>query len=72
MNEPRVYPCRGGETLEDIINPRKISRGGGRKRLNPKLGALKAGGSGHCFLEGKYTVREKEMLQRAASYPSKR
>lgn len=67
VNEPRVYPCRGGETLEDIINPRKISKSE-VERLNPKLGALKAG-TKVLLPPGKYTVREKEMLQGCGILP---
>tara|TARA_Y100001954_G_scaffold19055_1_gene17463 strand:+ start:9277 stop:9843 length:567 start_codon:yes stop_codon:yes gene_type:complete len=67
VNEPRVYPCRGGETLEDIINPRKISKSE-VERLNPMLGALKAG-TKVLLPPGKYTVREKEMLQGCGILP---
>jgi len=67
VNEPRVYPCRGGETLEEIINPRKISKSE-IERLNPKLGALKAG-TKILLPPGKYTVREKEMLQGCGILP---
>jgi len=70
INEPRVYPTRGGETIEDIITPRKISKAE-VERLNPslKLGTLKPGT--RLFLPpGKYTVREKEMLQGCGILPA--
>jgi len=70
INEPRVYPTRGGETIEDIITPRKISKAD-VERLNPnlKLGSLKPGT--RVFLPpGKYTVREKEMLQGCGILPA--
>ena len=70
INEPRVYPTRAGETIEDIIAPRKISRAD-VERLNPgvKLGALKAGVK-LKLPPGKYTVREKEMLQGCGILPA--
>lgn len=68
VNEPRVYPCRGGESLNDIIEPRKISKAE-VERLNPKLGALKAG-TKVLLPPGKYTVREKEMLQGCGILPA--
>ena len=44
VNEPRTYPTRAGETIDDILTSRKIARGEVEK-LNPgvKLAALKAG-----------------------------
>lgn len=68
VNEPRVYPCREGESLNDIIEPRKISKAE-VERLNPKLGALKSG-TKVLLPPGKYTVREKEMLQGCGILPA--
>ena len=70
INEPRIYPTRAGETIEDIIAPRKISKAD-VERLNPgvKLGALKAGVK-LKLPPGKYTVREKEMLQGCGILPA--
>ena len=63
-----MYPCRGGDSLNDIIEPRKISKAE-VERLNPKLGALKAG-TKVLLPPGKYTVREKEMLQGCGILPA--
>ena len=68
VNAPRVYPVRVGESVEDIIGSRKIARAD-VERLNPKLGALKPGMK-LLLPPGKYTVREREMLQGCGILPA--
>ena len=71
INKPRVYPTRAGETIDDILTPRKIAKGD-VERLNPGVklqGALKAN-TKLLLPPGKYTVREKEMLQGCGILPA--
>ena len=67
INQPRIYPTRKGESIMDIIEPRGIAFED-VKKLNPgvNLGTFTKGDK-LKLPPGKYTVREKEMLQGAAS-----
>jgi LysM repeat protein len=69
VNTPRLYSPRKGETIEDVITKRKIDFADVQK-LNPgvKLGTF----NGKVQLKlppGKYTVREREMLQGCGILP---
>ena len=70
INQPRVYPTRKGETIMDIISARNISFDD-VKKLNPgvKLGTFQ-NGEKLKLPPGKYTVREKEMLQGCGILPA--
>ena len=69
VNEPRVYPVRAGESLDEIISARKITLAE-FERLNPKTsGTLKAG-TKLLLPPGRYTVREREMLQGCGILPA--
>ena len=63
INQPREYPTRKGETIGEIIGQRGISFED-VQRLNPgvNLGTFNAG-ERLKLPPGKYTTREKEMLQ---------
>jgi LysM repeat protein len=69
INQPRIYPTRKGESIMDIIEPRNIAFDE-VKRLNPglNLGTFN-NGEKLKLPPGKYTVREKEMLQGCGILP---
>ena len=69
INEPRVYPTRKGESIMDIIEPRNIAFED-VKKLNPgvNLGTFN-NGEKLKLPPGKYTTREKEMLQGCGILP---
>ena len=69
INQPRVYPTRKGESIMDIIEPRQIAFED-VKKLNPgvNLGTFNKGEK-LKLPPGKYTVREKEMLQGCGILP---
>lgn len=69
VNEPRVYPVRAGERVEEIIAARKITLGE-FERLNPKVGAAPKAGTKVLLPPGRYTVREREMLQGCGILPA--
>jgi hypothetical protein len=70
INQPRVYPTRRGESIMDIIEPRGIAFED-VKRLNPgvNLGTF-VNGETLLLPPGKYTAREKEMLQGCGILPA--
>mmetsp|Transcript_1258 Transcript_1258/g.2928 ORF Transcript_1258/g.2928 Transcript_1258/m.2928 type:complete len:253 (+) Transcript_1258:193-951(+) len=69
INEPRVYPTRKGETIMDIISGRNITFEEVQK-INPgvNLGTFN-NGEKLRLPPGKYTTREKEMLQGCGILP---
>jgi|Transcript_8679 LysM repeat protein len=69
INQPRVYPTRKGESIMDIIEPRNIAFED-VKKLNPgvNLGTFN-NGEKLKLPPGKYTTREKEMLQGCGILP---
>ena len=69
INQPRVYPTRKGESIMDIIEPRQIAFED-VKKLNPgvNLGTFNKGEK-LKLPPGKYTTREKEMLQGCGILP---
>ena len=69
INQPRIYPTRKGESIMDIIEPRGIAFED-VKKLNPgvNLGTFNKGEK-LKLPPGKYTVREKEMLQGCGILP---
>ena len=69
INQPRIYPTRKGESIMDIIEPRGIAFED-VKKLNPgvNLGTF-TNGEKLKLPPGKYTVREKEMLQGCGILP---
>jgi hypothetical protein len=70
INEPRIYPTRKGESIMDIIEPRGIHFED-VKKLNPgvNLGTF-VNGEKLKLPPGKYTVREREMLQGCGILPA--
>ncbi len=70
INQPRVYPTRKGESIMDIIEPRNIAFED-VKKLNPgvNLGTFN-NGEKLKLPPGKYTVREREMLQGCGILPA--
>ena len=69
INAPRTYIPRKGETIGDVITARKIDFAEVQK-LNPdvKLGTF-SGKESLKLPPGKYTVREREMLQGCGILP---
>jgi len=69
INEPRIYPTRKGESIMDIIDARNIQFED-VKKLNPgvNLGTFN-NGEKLKLPPGKYTVREREMLQGCGILP---
>jgi LysM repeat protein len=69
INAPRTYVPRKGETIGDVITARKIDFAEVQK-LNPdvKLGTF-SGKESLKLPPGKYTVREREMLQGCGILP---
>lgn len=69
INAPRTYVPRKGETIGDVITARKIDFADVQK-LNPdvKLGTF-TGKESLKLPPGKYTVREREMLQGCGILP---
>lgn len=69
INAPRTYIPRKGETIGDVITARKIDFAEVQK-LNPevKLGTF-SGKESLKLPAGKYTVREREMLQGCGILP---
>ena len=70
INQPRIYPTRKGESIMDIIEPRGIAFED-VKKLNPgvNLGTF-VNGEKLKLPPGKYTVREREMLQGCGILPA--
>ena len=65
----RMYPVRKGEKIESILRTRKISMDEARK-LNPTVNLSKLGeGQVLKLPAGKYTLREREMMQGTAGAP---
>eukprot|EP00884_Botryococcus_braunii_P020490 jgi/Botrbrau1/7124/Bobra.0143s0004.1 len=66
----RTYPARAGETINDIISKRNISRAE-VDALNPDVNLNKLSANQIIKLPAnKYTVREREMLQGTANAPA--
>lgn len=70
VSGPRIYPVRKGEAISDLLKARGIKFEEAAK-LNPKLDLTKLKGGETILLpNGKYTQREKELLEFAVGMPA--